>query len=129
MAGDSFFAKDKKRKRLSTGGSARTPYEKPYRPAMYGKGADGSKAGRRRKDEELTDEGEDDGNGVDLDDMNFRRDDLGDSGAVYDSDGEEADKYESAAAKRVRLAKGYLEKVKGDLAGGLYYRNGCIHSH
>jgi ribosomal RNA-processing protein 9 len=115
---DSFFTKQTKRNRPSNGAStSKKPYEKPFRPALYGKGADGAKSGRRRKDEELSDDGDDAG-GIDIADMNLRRDDLGgNSRAVYDSDGEEADRYESAAAKRVRLAKGYLEKVKGDLGG------------
>ncbi len=117
MAGDSFFAKDRKRKRpidssrASGSGKPTKPYEKPFRPAMYGKGADGAKAGRRRRDEELTDE--EDGEDVDLAELDMRRN----IGVQYDSDGEEADRMESAAAKRVRLAKSYLDKVKGDLAG------------
>ncbi|KAL1407030.1 pre-rRNA processing protein [Vanrija albida] len=92
---DAFFQSQKKRKRPNrAGGSSRPPARKP----------------RAARDEELgSDEGE--GREVDIDDMDFT---AGRRPAALDDD-EFVDTNETAAEKRVRLARGYLDKVKQDI--------------
>ncbi|GHJ83915.1 hypothetical protein NliqN6_0317 [Naganishia liquefaciens] len=119
---DPFFAKDNKRKRSGAKGPAAKPYEKPYRPAAYGKGqksganVDGKR--RRTRDEDLASDNEEragGGDAGDIDDMDFMTDRFG-MQAEYDSaEEEDRNRNETAAAKRLRLAKGYLEKVKSEV--------------
>ncbi|GFZ51616.1 hypothetical protein JCM24511_09383 [Saitozyma sp. JCM 24511] len=117
---DSFFQSDKKRKRPSRPGStpgsgpSKQPYEKPYRPAAYGKGQKpkGRSSRQSARDEDLSSDAEGEGGGVDLDDMDFRRGRNDDAM----SDGGLIDEIETAAEKRVRLAKGYLAKVREEVA-------------
>lgn len=116
---DSFFQSNKKRSRPTgrngAGPSSSKPYEKPYRPAMYGKGqkpSSTSKAGL--KDETLG--SDDEGGGVDFDDMDFGRDDLGEDGGVLSEQSE--DEGETPAEKRIRLAKGYLARVANEVRDG-----------
>jgi ribosomal RNA-processing protein 9 len=119
---DSFFQSDKKRKRPSRPGStpgsgpSKQPYEKPYRPAAYGKGQKpkGRSSRQSARDEDLSSDEDGEGGGVDLDDMDFRRGRNDDAM----SDGELIDENETAAEKRVRLAKGYLAKVREEVAAG-----------
>ncbi len=137
---DSFFASDRKRKRPSSSskpGSSKQPYShtKPYQP--YGKGdksslpsrsapsassdaAPGPSSKRKSRDEELE---SDDGEG-DIDDMDFSRrtGNDGDDGE-YDSAEEERNRKESAASKRIRLAKSYLQKVTNEVTGEWWRRN------
>ncbi len=118
---DSFFQSDKKRKRPSRGDNSRDtkkPYEKPFRPALYGKGGKtGSTSRSKSIDEDLSDDG-----GVDLDTMDFRKgrneEDI--------SDEEFLDVNETAAEKRVRLARGYLEKVREEVEAGQLGRSVSI---
>lgn len=82
---------------------------------MYGKGqkpSATSKAGLR--DEALG--SDDEGAGADLDDMDFRRDDLGEDGGVLSDRSE--DEAETPAEKRIRLAKGYLARVRDEVREG-----------
>ncbi|KAJ9091701.1 hypothetical protein QFC19_008992 [Naganishia cerealis] len=138
---DPFFARENKRKR-----SGPAPYEKPYRPAAYGKGqksganVDGrrrtgngagarSAGGRATRDEDLASDNEDaDGRGRDagdVDDIDFMADRLGGHQAEYDSaEEEDRSRNETAAAKRLRLAKGYLDKVRSEVQGELVVHGG-----
>ncbi|KAK4683996.1 ribosomal RNA-processing protein 9, partial [Tremellales sp. Uapishka_1] len=105
---DAFFQSDKKRKRPARAGGSTKPYEKPFRPNVYGKGQKvKSKPGR---DEDLESDAEGD-RGGDLDDMDFRQDRV----VRAMSDDELLDENETAAEKRVRLAKGYLKKVRDEI--------------
>lgn len=122
---DPFFAKDNKRKRPGQKGAGPKPYEKPYRPSVYGKGqkSGANVDGKRRsttRDEDLVSDNEDTGRGGasgDVDDMDFMTDRFG-TQAEYDSaEEEDRNRNETAAAKRLRLAKGYLEKVRSEVQG------------
>jgi hypothetical protein len=66
------------------------------------------------KDEELDSEGEMGEMGGDIDDMDFQRG----RGPITLDDDEFVDANETAAEKRVRLARGYLDKVAADVAEG-----------
>ncbi|KAJ3506935.1 hypothetical protein NMY22_g17089 [Coprinellus aureogranulatus] len=110
---DAFFASTKTRKRkrsASTADGSQRPGRKPRGPAAKGSAAE--KAGGRkasRRDEELSDKTDDDEG--DIDDMDLRADDEEEpSGDEYEN--------ETPAEKRLRLAKLYLESVKGSLAEG-----------
>jgi ribosomal RNA-processing protein 9 len=114
---DSFFQSDKKRKRPSRHGNAagpsKQPYEKPYRPAPYGKGhKPKGRARASQRDEDLSSDAEGERGGLDLDSMDFRKG----RNDMEMSDDEVIDENETAAEKRVRLAKGYLAKVRGEIA-------------
>lgn len=108
---DSFFVSDKKRKRNPKAGPS----------SGRGRGRGGTTRGGGRdnrpsrsvRDEDVS-SAESDVGGADFDTMDFRagREDI----AL--SDGEAVDENETAAEKRVRLAKGYLAKVKQDLEDG-----------
>lgn len=123
---DPFFAKDNKRKRTAGGkGPATKAYEKPFRPSAYGKGqkSGANVDGKRRNkatDEDLASDNEDNGRGGatgEVDDMDFMTDRFGEQ-AEYDSaEEEDRNRNETAAAKRLRLAKGYLEKVRSEVQG------------
>jgi ribosomal RNA-processing protein 9 len=87
---------------------------------MYGKGSRTSSA--QDKDENLSSESEAEGPGArgrggDIDDMDLRAgrgeedDYMSDEGAL--------DEHETAAEKRVRLARGYLEKVRKEVEDGM----------
>lgn len=127
---DPFFAKDNKRKRTAKGPASKA-YEKPFRPAVYGKGSkpganvDGKRRQRTTRDEDLASDDEDRGvaRGTgDVDDMDFMTDRFG-MQAEYDSaEEEDRNRNETAAAKRLRLAKGYLEKVRSEVQGGFALR-------
>ncbi|WVR04847.1 hypothetical protein IAU60_001859 [Kwoniella sp. DSM 27419] len=120
---DPFFQSEKKRKRPSRSGSG--PSTSSDRgggsrggsrgrvggAAPYGKGQKSRPAQRSQRDEELSSDAEGEGGGVDLDDMDFRqgRED------VPLSDEEAINENETAAEKRVRLAKGYLAKVRDEV--------------
>lgn len=122
---DPFFAKDNKRKRSNQKGPATKAYEKPFRPSAYGKGqkSGANVDGKRRstaRDEDLASDNEDAGRGGgsgDVDDMDFMTDRFG-TQAEYDSaEEEDRNRNETAAAKRLRLAKGYLDKVRSEVQG------------
>lgn len=99
---DSFFQSDKKRKRAPRAGpsTARRPSGKPQRQP-------------RKEDNESIASGSGDER-LDVDTYDFRQ---GRDGAAL-SDDEVVDENETAAEKRVRLAKGYLAKVRGELEAG-----------
>jgi hypothetical protein len=120
---DPFFAKDNKRKRPAQKGAPPKAYEKPFRPSAYGKGqkSGANVDGKRRstaRDEDLASDNEDaGGRGADVDDMDLMTDRFGEQ-AEYDSaEEEDRNRNETAAAKRLRLAKGYLEKVRSEVQG------------
>ncbi|KAJ9120226.1 hypothetical protein QFC22_003126 [Naganishia vaughanmartiniae] len=140
---DPFFARENKRKRP---GQASTSYEKPYRPAVYGKGqksganvdgkrrnGGGAAASKRgaattRQDEDLASDHEDandrNGGSGDVDDIDFMADRMSTYQAEYDSaEEEDRSRNETAAAKRLRLAKGYLDKVRSEVQGGSFTEN------
>jgi ribosomal RNA-processing protein 9 len=117
----------------SGGGS----YDKPFRPAAYGKGqkvqgqakyaadrksrAEGRSGGR---DENLSSDAEGD-DGGEVDDMDFTADQNRDRG-----DEEVIDENETGAEKRVRLARGYLRKVQDEVEAGRYhFKNGRVEAH
>lgn len=105
MAGDSFFVNDKKRKRPNNKGLN----QKQSRPSTS------SAPKRKPRDEELSSGSEDDRG--DLDALDFTRDDVGADAVRYDSgEEEELNKNETAGEKRIRLAKGYLNKVRDEVA-------------
>lgn len=93
---DSFFQSDKKRKRFRAGPS--TLKKRPVR--------------REERDEEVSSDAEGDGGTGDLDDVRLRRTDipLGDEDAINET--------ETAAEKRIRLAKGYLARVRSEIEDG-----------
>lgn len=105
---DSFFQSDKKRKRVRPG---------PSGSRQSDTRSSGSKSDTRARrpnprppqDEELSSDAEGEGGRVDIDDMDFRRQE------ITMSDDEAIDENETAAEKRVRLAKGYLAKVRTEL--------------
>ena len=94
---DSFFHSDKKRRRPSARGPPR--------------GRNARTAQTEDKDEDLDSGLSDAGGGEDMDFRAGRED-----GPL--SDEEVVNTHETAAEKRVRLAKGYLAKVKSDLQDG-----------
>lgn len=132
---DPFFAssKPRKRKRDAQDGNRSTPggnsTRKPFTSGR-GRGRGGSTRGGRggppdkrtgagrggpskkptRADEELSDQTDEDGG---VDDMDLRGDD------GLDADSGEEDDDETPAAKRLRLAKLYLESVKEGLGESL----------
>lgn len=99
---DAFFQSDRKRKRSKPGRAG---------PSTRTKSARRPEA--KERDEELESDAEGEGANVDLDDMDFRAG----RGADQHSDGELIDENETAAEKRVRMAKGYLAKVRKEVAG------------
>ena len=104
---DSFFVSSKQRKRKRAATSTKAgPSSKAKalpKPGVQKK---------RKQDEELDSEHTDEDAGV-VDDMDLR--------AGYDepSSSEEEDSHETPAAKRLRLAKLYLESVKKDAGLGM----------
>ncbi|OCF33789.1 ribosomal RNA-processing protein 9 [Kwoniella heveanensis BCC8398] len=117
---DPFFQSEKKRKRPNRSGGERaggpsSSSSGSSRPLPYGKGQKARPQPYSRKavekDENLSSDAEGEGGAVDLDDMDFRagRED------VALSDDEVIDENETAAEKRVRLAKGYLAKVRDEV--------------
>ena len=109
---DSFFAaqKTRKRKRSMTARDSGGPAsKKPTRTAGAkgpAKGKGKEKARTRTRDEELESDGtQDEG----VDDMDLRAEE------VYPNESGEEDEEETPAEKRLRLAKLYLESVKGGL--------------
>lgn len=93
---DAFFQSDKKRKRSKPGRAGPSSNSRPKAPR------------RQEKDEELESSAGEEG----VDDMDFR---AGRGGEDDMSDGEAIDEHETAAEKRVRMAKGYLAKVRKEL--------------
>ena len=93
---DSFFQSDKKRKRSKPGRAGPSSNSRPKAPR------------RQEKDEELESSAGEEG----VDDMDFR---AGRGGEDVHSDEELIDENETAAEKRVRMAKGYLAKVRKEL--------------
>ncbi|KAF6744340.1 WD40-repeat-containing domain protein [Ephemerocybe angulata] len=107
---DAFFASTKTRKRKRSGedGAASRNSRKPGGGRAETKGQRGAKdkapPKKSRRDEELSDNTDDEG--MDIDDMDLRADDEEEpSGDEYEN--------ETPAEKRLRLAKLYLESVKG----------------
>lgn len=98
---DSFFQSDKKRKRSKPGRSGPSTRAKPVK--------------RQERDENLSSDAEGEGQHVDLDDMDYR---AGRGGEDQLSDEELIDENETAAEKRVRMAKGYLAKVRKEIEEG-----------
>lgn len=109
MAGDAFFAKANKRKRAPSSAARNGPVKK-FRKPTGGKPTKNASTGKRR-DEELDSQHteSDDNLGGDLDDLELRESDI-DEHASGDED-----ENETAAQKRLRLAKVYLQGVKDDL--------------
>ncbi|WRT64527.1 uncharacterized protein IL334_001459 [Kwoniella shivajii] len=107
---DPFFQSDKKRKRPNRAGPSRANGGEG-RPLPYGKGQKPKSSRRVEKDEELSSDAEGEGGGGDLDSMDFRagRED------IAFSDEELINENETAAEKRVRLAKGYLAKIRDEV--------------
>lgn len=100
---DSFFQSDKKRKRSKPGRAGPSTRTKPARSQ------------RQERDEDLDSEAEGEGRHVDLDDMDYR---AGRADEDQRSDDELIDENETAAEKRVRMAKGYLAKVRKEIEEG-----------
>lgn len=99
---DAFFQSDRKRKRSKPGRAGPSTRTKPTR-----------RPEARERDEELESDAEGEGANVELDDMDFRAG----RGQDQHSDEELIDENETAAEKRVRMAKGYLAKVRKEVAG------------
>ena len=100
---DSFFQSDKKRKR--------TRDRRPTSKLKFGRKAAASNSRPKPRDEDLSESGDE---AVDLDTIDFR---AGRQEAGL-NDHEYVDEYETGAEKRVRLAKGYLAKVRDELEAG-----------
>lgn len=100
---DAFFKSDKKRKRSRGGPSSRGG----PRDAMQPRPQRGRK---QQEDEDLSETGDE----LDIDDMDFQKD----RAPHIMSDDEFVDANETAAEKRVRLARGYLDKVARDVQQG-----------
>ena len=97
---DSFFHSEKKRKRTARAGPSRTRGDKiPTR--------------RKDQDEDLS-SGSSEASVGGLDDIDFQAG----RGEAQLSDEEVANENETAREKRLRLAKGYLAKVRDELAAG-----------
>ncbi|EKD04559.1 pre-rRNA processing protein associated with U3 snRNP, Rrp9p [Trichosporon asahii var. asahii CBS 8904] len=101
---DAFFKSDKKRKRSRNGGGGGGPSRGGPRDDMPSRGR-GRK--QQKEDEDLSDTGDE----LDIDDMDFQKD----RAPHIMSDDEFVDANETAAEKRVRLARGYLDKVARDV--------------
>lgn len=126
---DPFFAKDNKRKRPAQKAPPTRAYEKPFRPSAYGKGqkSGANVDGKRRstvaaagRDEDLVSDNEDAGRGGgsgDVDGMDFMTDRFAAQQEYDSAEEEDRNRNETAAAKRLRLAKGYLEKVRSEVQG------------
>jgi len=113
---DAFFANTKKRKRSisSTFPSSNKPIKKSKLPQ-----ASTSQTKKRRKDEELSSEGSDDGG---IDDQDLRAEEV-DPGLSGDEDADE-----TAAEKRLRLAKIYLDGVKSALGKDYHVSDSACRS-
>jgi ribosomal RNA-processing protein 9 len=112
--GDSFFVSDKKRKRPARAGPSSGRGRGRGGGGRGGGGGGGSRQPRRDdRDDDVSDASSDAGGG-DFDTMDFRAG----REEIPLSDGEAVDENETAAEKRVRLAKGYLAKVREDLEAG-----------
>ena len=102
---DSFFQTDKKRKRrLPSSSTARPRKVVPSKPI--------SKSKSKSRDEDLSSDSG--GEPLDIDTMDFR---AGREEAPI-GDEEYVDKNETAGEKRVRLAKGYLARVRNEVEEG-----------
>lgn len=111
---DSFFQKKRKR----TNGKGAAGEARPVTVRINGRNADGKKAGPSRlrmrekaSAQENGGEDEDEEGGGDIDDMDLRH--------RHDSDLQESDEdeMETPAEAKVRLAKLYLEGLRGDEVG------------
>jgi len=109
MANDSFFAKANKRKRTASGGRNGV-FVKAHKSSDGKHGKPALK--KRRHNEDLDSETSDNAEG-NIDDLDLRGSDIDEKAS-----GEE-DENETAAQKRLRLAKLYLQSVKEDL--GKYF--------
>ena len=103
---DSFFQSDKKRKRNPIGSSSST------RASQKPKGKYVSNSKARSRDEDLSSASGDEP--LDIDTMDFR---AGRS-TIPVVDDECNNENETAAEKRVRLAKGYLAKLRDEVEAG-----------
>ncbi len=103
---DSFFQYDKKRKRPSSNSSIARP-RRPPAPRSVKK-----KPKSKARDEDLSSESG--GEPIDLDRIEFRAG--REEGPIGDD--EYVDENETAAEKRVRLAKGYLARVRDEVEAG-----------
>jgi ribosomal RNA-processing protein 9 len=106
---DAFFAasKSRKRKRATSGAHGGSSVKKYRKAPQAGAKVNGAQKISRAMDEELdSDRTHDDG--TEIDDMDLRVSDR------EESSGDEVED-ETPAEKRLRLAKLYLETVKGDL--------------
>lgn len=101
---DAFFKSDKKRKRSRGGGG----------PSRGGPRDDMPSRGRGRKQQKEDEDLSETGDELDIDDMDFQKD----RAPHIMSDDEFVDANETAAEKRVRLARGYLDKVARDVQQG-----------
>lgn len=109
MAGDAFFAKANKRKRTSSSGDRNGTFGKPRKSSDGKRGKHGLKKRRRDKDvDSQTSDSDFDAGGI-IDELDLRGSDIDEKAS-----GDEAEN-ETAAQKRLRLAKLYLRSVKEDL--------------
>ncbi|KZT01604.1 WD40 repeat-like protein [Laetiporus sulphureus 93-53] len=115
---DPFFSAPKSRKRKRSvpqeRGSSASKKSRPVNGKVVGKGKQraGAALGQKKKrDEELSDETQDEDDGGGIDEMDLRAPDV--NAAAYESGDEDED--ETPAEKRLRLAKMYLDGVKQGL--------------
>lgn len=113
-AGDAFFSKGNKRKRTQSSRNDPRKNARKSQSSAYSKKP--TKAASRR-DEELDSQhtDSDDNIGGNIDDIDLRQSDVDENAS-----GEE-DENETAAQKRLRLAKLYLQSVKQDLGAFSLY--------
>ncbi|KAF8309679.1 WD40 repeat-like protein [Clavulina sp. PMI_390] len=117
MAGDAFFSKPNKRKRASSSGNRSGPVKKSLKRAgtkTPKQAAASTSARSRKRDEELDSQhsASEDDMGANIDDLDLRESDIDENAS-----GEE-DESETAAQKRLRLAKLYLQSVQDELGDG-----------
>ena len=110
---DAFFASEKKRKRPSRDGASSSRGRGGSRGSRGSRGNSRAAPSRRQHDSDVS-EGESDAGAFDLDTVDFRQG----RNETAQSDDDVIDEHETAAEKRVRLAKGYLAKVRSELAAG-----------
>lgn len=120
MAGDAFFQKSNKRKR--TGGAPSKPPRSGNKsgPKKFSKAHSGSKSTPKPLMRKGNKESDDESDGIDLDDMDLRED------VVDDKESGDENENETAAAKRLRLAKIYLDSVREELGAYLFIFTGLL---
>ena len=112
MAGDAFFSKTRKRKRPNGRPTSELPAQKRSK-SIRSRDTINPK-NRRRKDDELDSAGSDDDVGGNIDDLDLKESDVDEK-----AEGDENEN-ETAAEKRLRLAKLYLDSVREDIGTKFY---------